>query len=335
VLNPVASRSLFPLSLAIAAALPFVFKSDYFASIAVLFGLYAAINYAWTLVLATAGIFSFATIAIVGVSAYVAALVGGATTTLQSGSGAPMWLILVVATAVGIACGVVIAAPAIRLRGVYFGLFTFGLVQVCASYFVQSSTFGYATGLSGARSFVSDANYGTEKGRLIQYFVAAGICLVAFLVYWVADHGRLGILLRTARESEQFAAAVGISTVRVRFAAFVISSGLLGLIGGVYIGIYGAVSPQIFSFETLLLLFAMIIVGGLGSSPGVLLGALAIITVQERLNNLGALRFVLIGALMLVVVVFARGGLVGIAGQLWLRGRRGVGALLRVEQSRA
>ena len=329
------ARGLFPLAVAVTAGLPFLFRSDYFASIAIIFGLYAAINYAWTLVLATAGIFSFATIAIVGVAGYVAALVGGAapaSTSLETSSGGSLWLMLLCATAVGAACGVVIAAPAIRLRGVYFGLFTFGLVQVCGAYFTQSATFGYTTGLSGARGFVSDSAYGSETARLTQYFVAAGICLFSFLVYWISDRGSLGVRLRTAREDERFAAALGIATVRARFSAFVISSALLGLIGGVYIGLYGSISPNIFSFETLLELFAMIVVGGIGSAPGVLIGALLIITIQEKLNQLGAVRFIIIGALMVATVLFTRRGLVGILSHLSQHAARTTTALKQRRQ---
>jgi branched-chain amino acid transport system permease protein len=319
-----ASRLFWPAAIFVAIVLPFIHTSDHFASIATLAGLYIAINLMWTLVLGTAGIYSFATLATVGVGAYTAAYVGAGSRTLEfDQTGWPLWAMLVAATLAGLVFGLLVAAPTIRLRGVYFALFTFGLVELCRAFVLNSDTFGRATGLSRTNRFVETELIGTDTARLSIYFIAMGVALIALLIYWAVERGRLGSLLTAARESEPLARTLGVDVTMGRFLVFGISSAVLGFVGGVYTGLYGAVSPTIFAFDTLLLLFAMMIVGGLGSARGVVLGVCALLLVDQTLLELGAVRQIVIGCVMLIVVLFARGGLVGLPEQLAERIRRG------------
>ena len=122
-------------------------------------------------------------------------------------------------------------------------------------------------------------------------------------MYKLVDSGRLGLLLRTARESEGVAKGLGIDVVRARFAVFIISSAVLGLIGGFYTGFYGGVSLTIFDFNTLLLLLAMIVVGGIGSAKGAIIGTALLLYIDRTYADLDkpAWRFVWIG-----IIMFAR-----------------------------
>lgn len=242
----IAGNSFWPATGAAAIILPFAITSDYFASIAVLGGLYIAINLMWTLVLATAGIYSFATLAIVGVGAYAAAYVGAGSRTLEfEQEGWPIGAMLVVGAGIGLLFGLLVAAPTIRLRGVYFALFTFGLVELCRAFVLNTGTFGKATGLSRTNRFVPAEELGTDNARLSTYFIAMGLALFALLIYWAVERGRLGLLLKAARESEPLARGLGIDVTLTRLAVFGISSAMLGLVGAVYTGIYGSISPTI------------------------------------------------------------------------------------------
>jgi branched-chain amino acid transport system permease protein len=313
--------------------LPFVFTSDYFGSVAVIFAVYASINLMWMLVIGTAGIFSFATIAIAGFAAYFAAYLGGASRAgydLEGARALPVVVEVLIAIGAGAAVGALIAAPAIRLRGVYFALFTIGLVETFRAIVVQQrATLGGIEGLYGATTFKKSIQLGTDTGRYIDYFLGLGLVVFCLIVYWLVDGGRLGLLLRTARESEPVARALGISVVRARFAVFVISSAVLGLIGGFYVGFYGGVSPpQLFGFDKLLLLLAMIVVGGLGSAKGAILGTGLLLFIDQYWNDSGASRLVAIGIIMLAVTLGTSRGLVGLPAQLrgyWDRykGRKG------------
>jgi branched-chain amino acid transport system permease protein len=281
-----------------------------------LFGLYGAINLMWGLVIGTAGILSFATLAIVGVGAYLS-------TYLSINYGWHWPEAFAISVVAGAVLGAIVAAPAIRLRGVYFALLTFGLVELFRSYASLSSELGQAYGLFGTASFVPEHLDQTRTGSIIAYYAAAGLLVVALLVHWAIDRGRLGLLLRTARESEPVARAVGIDVVRARFAVFVVSSGVLGLTGAFYASYYRGVSPSIFDFGKVLLLFAMMVVGGMGTARGVLIGTALLLFIEQHFLTAGPSRFIAIGGLMLVVTLVTERGLDGLPDQArdWLRTR--------------
>jgi branched-chain amino acid transport system permease protein len=304
--------------LVIGGVLPTFYVDDYVYSVLVLFGLYATINLMWSLVIGTAGILSFATLAIVGVGAYLATYMS-----LHYGWNWPE--MFAVALGAGLLLGAVVAAPAIRLRGVYFALLTFGLVELFRSYVSLSDYLGLAYGLFGARSFVPERFDGTHTGSIIAYYAAMGLLVGALVVYWTIQHGRVGLLLRTARESEPVAKALGVDVIRARFAVFVASSAMLGLTGAFYASYYKGVSPSIFDFGKVLLLFAMMVVGGMWSARGVLIGTGLLLFIDQHWLSAGPPRFIAIGALMLAVTLFTERGLDGIPAQIrnWFGIRRG------------
>jgi branched-chain amino acid transport system permease protein len=307
----------------------FVYDSNSFAGHWVILSLYVSINLMWMLVIGTAGIYSFATLAVVGACAYLAAFISGgsqAGTDVAGARSLNVVLMLLGAAAFGALLGALIASPTIRLRGVYFALFTIGLVEVARAIVRQYEVFGKSQGLAGASRFLRADQIGSEDARAIHFFI--GLALIAFclLVYRFVDGGRLGLLLRTARESEGVAKALGIDVVRARFAVFIISSAVLGLIGGFYTGFYGSVSLPIFSFNTLLLLLAMIVVGGLGSAKGAVIGTALLLYIDVTYADLDtpAWRFLWIGIIMFAVTLGTTRGLVGLPSQLhayWERRR--------------
>jgi branched-chain amino acid transport system permease protein len=297
--------------------LPLTFGGLGFLSDLALFAVYASANLMWSLVLGTAGIYSFATFAIVGASGYVAAY-------LSVAHGWPWPAMLVAGTIAGLVLGLVVTIPAVRLRGVYFALLTFGLASLFSSYAAVTDALGGAQGLYGAGSFIPDADVGTRTGALIGSYAGLLLLVLAVIVHRVVDDGRLGLLLRTARESEPFAQALGIDIVRARLTVLAISSAVLGLVGAFYVCFYRGISPGIFDFGTLLLLFAMIVVGGIGSRRGVLLGTAVLLFISEYFLQSGPARLIAIALLMLLVTLFATRGLVGIPEQLreWLARRQ-------------
>jgi len=309
-------------SLALALILFFVvYDNDVFGGQWVVFSLYASINLMWMLVIGTAGIYSFATVAVVGASAYLAALVSGgsiAGVDLEGARSLNVVLMLLAAAAFGAFLGVLIAAPTIRLRGVYFCLFTIGLAEVGRAIVKQHELLGKNSGLFGGARFLRVDQVATENGRTIQFFVGLALIVFCLVVYRLVDGGRLGLLLRTARESEGVAKGLGVDVVRARFAVFIISSTVLGLIGGFYTGSYGGVSLTIFDFNTLLLLLAMIVVGGLGSAKGAIIGTALVLYVDRTYADLDqpAWRFVAIGIIMYAVTIGTTRGLVGLPAQI-------------------
>ena len=290
--------------------------------------IYGAVNLCWMLIIGTAGIFSLASYAVVGAAAY-----GSTFAAIQIGL--PWWTLPLMGSGLGLVFGVVIALPALRLDGFYYALLTLGVVELCRVYVIQSRDLGSATGgLYGAPSYVPD---GLDQGGrlLVGYYASLSVMMAALVVYRFVDGKRLGRVLRMAPEKkEAFAQASGVDYLRARVTVFLISSTALGFIGGFYATHFGGASPNLFSFDTLLLSLAMLVIGGIGRSEGAVLGTAIVIFIDRVLIDLGPLRYVMIGTLMLVVVLFLRGGLFGIKPQFraWRSKKRSERRATRAEK---
>ena len=285
------------------------FESTTLLAAASIFALYAAINLVWMLIIGTAGIFSLATLAVVGAAAYTGAY-------LSIEYGLPWWGMVGVGAAVGLVFGVVIAIPAMRLEGFYYALLTMGLVEMCRVSVVQSRALGSATGgLFGADGYLPDSLDETPS-LVLGYWCCLLVMVLALALYRAVNGQRLGRLLRAAPEKhEAFAEACGIDYRRARIQVFLISSCALGAIGGFYAAHFKGASPSLFGIDNLLLLLAMIVIGGLGTAEGAVVGTLLVVAIDKLLIDLGPIRLVLIGALMLSTVLFTRNGLFGIRAQ--------------------
>ena len=277
-------------------------------SVVSIFCIYASINVLWTLIVGTAGIFSLATLAVVGAAGYVAA---AANVYL----GVPWPFMLVIGPTVGFVFGAILAAPSTRLDGLYYALLTMGVAEICRVFVTQLRALTATGGaITQVDSFIPEAWFLQRPGLLLGFAGAFLLLLGALLVWRLVNSERLGLLLRvarTSREDEAFAEAVGIDFRRARLWVFVISSAALGVVGAFYAMYFRSISPQIFSLDQLLLLFAMMVIGGLGRAEGAVVGAAIVTLIDKGLIELGPLRIILIAAIMLGVTIFAREGLMG------------------------
>ena len=276
---------------------------------ATIFAIYASINLMWNLIIGTAGIFSLATMAVVGAAAYTSSY-------FSIHFGLPWPAMLLIGTFVGLLFGLIIGIPSIRIENLYYALLTLGVVELCRVYVVQSRALGSATGgLYGADSFIPSQYALQRPGLIIGFLASMALLLLMLGVYRVVNGQRLGLLLRTAREDEAAAEAMGIDYVKVRIQVFVISSAALGFIGGFYAGYFKGASPSLFSVQTMLLLFAMIVIGGMDTSEGAVVGTGLVVFIDKVFLHLGPNRIIFIGLIMLFVTLFTRGGLLGIKAQ--------------------
>lgn len=291
------------------AILPPLLGSNSELSAGTIFAMYAAINVVWMLTIGTAGIFSLATFAVVGVGAYGASF-------LSIIYGLPWWGMIMVSPLFGLLFGMVVTIPAVRLEGFYYALLTVGINELCRSFVVQSRPLGAANnGLFGADTFVP--GWASERGGLvISFYAALIVLLLALTLYRLVDGNRLGRLLRAAPENQEaFAEALGINYRAARIAVFLISSAALGAIGGFYATIYKGASPSLFGLDNLLLLLAMIVIGGIGTTEGAVIGTFIVVLFNQVFIDLGPVRLMIVGLIMLGTVLFLRNGLVGIPAQ--------------------
>ncbi|MGI9357674.1 MAG: branched-chain amino acid ABC transporter permease [Rhizobiaceae bacterium] len=281
-------------------------------SVVSIFCIYASINVLWTLIVGTAGIFSLATLAVVGAAGYIAA----ATNVYL---GWPWPFMLIVGPLVGLIFGSLLAAPSTRLDGLYYALLTMGVAEICRVFVTQLRALTQSGGaITKVDSFIPESWFLQRPGLLLGFAGAFLLLLGALLVWRLVNSERLGMLLRvakTSREGEAFAEAVGIDFRRARLMVFIISSAALGFVGAFYAMYFRSISPQIFSLNQLLLLFAMMVIGGLGRAEGAVVGAAIVTLIDKGLIELGPVRIILVAAIMIGVTIFAREGLTGIRDQ--------------------
>ncbi len=284
------------------------FLSNSLISVASIFCIYAAINVLWTLIVGTSGIFSLATLAVVGVSGYVAA---AANVYL----GVPWPFMFAIGAAIGFLAGAILAIPSTRLDGLYYALLTMGVAEICRVYVTQLRALTQTNGaITQVDSFIPEEWFLQRPGLLLGFAGAFLLLLGTLLVWRLINSERLGLLLRAAkqsREDEAFSEAIGIDFRRARLHVFVISSAALGVVGAFYAMYFKSISPTVFSLDQLLLLFGMMVIGGLGRAEGAVVGAAVVTLIDKGLIELGPLRIILVAVIMLVVTIFAREGLTG------------------------
>ena len=292
--------------------LPLILPEQYRGSLmaaATVFGIYSAINLCWMLIIGTAGIYSLASYAVVGASAF-------GTAWLSINMGAPWYVLPFFGAILGLVFGVIIAIPATRLDGFYYALLTIGLNELCRVYTLQSKEFGSASGgLYGASSYVPES-WDANSQSVLGFYAALCLMLLALALFRAVNGTRLGRILRMAPEKrEAFAEATGVNFRQARITVFVISSVALGFIGGFYTTHYRGVSFSIFSFDTVLLGLGMLVIGGMGRAEGAVVGAAIVVFLDKALIPLGPVRLIIIGLIMLGTVLFMSNGLFGIKQQ--------------------
>ncbi|MGX8014243.1 branched-chain amino acid ABC transporter permease (plasmid) [Mesorhizobium sp. ORM8.1] len=202
------------------------------------------------------------------------------------------------------------------MEGFYYALLTVGISELCRAYASQSRILGASVGgLFGVDGFVP-SSLSDKGGLILGYYAALFVLVLSLVLYRIVDGQRLGRLLRAAPEGhEAFAEALGIDYRRVRIQVFLVSSAALGGVGGFYASLQHGVSPSLFTMDQLLLMLGMIVIGGIGTTEGAVAGTLIVVFFDKVLIGFGPARLILIAGIMLLTVLFFRGGLFGSVSQ--------------------
>jgi branched-chain amino acid transport system permease protein len=253
-----------PLALLLIAgfALPHVLP-QYFLFLGNILMMYAVLALGLDVLLGWAGQFAFAHVAFFGIGTYTTAL-------LQARLGVPFIIGMPLGAALAGLIGLVIGLPATRLRTVYLALATFAFAE--AAQWVFNAWDKVTGGPDGLRiSAPSVLGYATGSDPTA-FPVMAAILAVMIAATMYLTTSRLGRAMCAVRESEHVAAASGIDVRATKVAAFAISAVYAGVAGAMFTLFQSFVNPEVFSFGQIVLLLSMIVVGGLGSIPGALIG---------------------------------------------------------------
>jgi branched-chain amino acid transport system permease protein len=218
-----------------------------------------------------------------------------------------IWLVAIVASGVA---ALAIGALSLRTSGVYFIMITLAFGQMFYFFSISWPAYGGEDGLS---IYLRNGFPGLNTLDPIQFF---GICYVTLVLVLVLvsrlARSSFGLALAAARQNADRVQAVGIEPYRLRLVAFVISGVITGLAGALFADLNRFVSPSMFTWQTSGEIIVFVILGGVGRIMGPVAGAAMFILLEHFLGGLSEYWHIYLGALLLGIVLFARGGLIGV-----------------------
>jgi branched-chain amino acid transport system permease protein len=200
-------------------------------------------------------------------------------------------------------CGLLVGVPSLRLRGDYLAIVTLGFGEILRLLFNNAAFLGGATGYSGERALGLPiyTNF---------FWVATWAVLVISLI-GNFTHSSYGRALRAIRDDEIAAEAAGIPTTRFKVLAFVLSAAAAGVGGGLFAHLQSTIRPDDFRFDRSIDMIVMIIVGGLGSVTGAVVGAVFVGITLELTRDLQQYRLVAYALMLILLMVFRPQGMLG------------------------
>ncbi|MCY3997701.1 MAG: branched-chain amino acid ABC transporter permease [Rhodobacter sp.] len=221
-----------------------------------------------------------------------------------------MPVIWITAVTVSALAALLIGLLSLRTTGVYFIMITLAFGQMFFFFSISWSAYGGEDGLS---IYVRNGFPGLDTLVPIQFF---GLCFTALcaalLLHWRLRASPFGMALNAARQVPRRVETVGLNPMRLKLLAFVVSGAVTGLAGALFADLNRFVSPTMFSWQLSGELIVLIIIGGVGRLMGPVIGAALFVALEHFLGGLTDFWHVWLGAILLLIVLFARGGLIGI-----------------------
>jgi branched-chain amino acid transport system permease protein len=298
-------RNVLAILLVLALFVP-AFANAYHLFVANLILIYVLLAIGLNILVGYAGQLAFANAAMFGIGAYGAAL-------LQVHFSWPFYLAFPAGALVAMAVGLMISLPALRLSGLYLALSTLAFAQFAQWVFLHWDTVTFGAG--GFKSPpISFAPLPVSKPVGLYYLsLITAVAVTLFTQNVVAS--RIGRAFVAVRDSEIAAQSLGVDLLKYKALAFGISGFTAGLAGGLYSQLLNFVSPEGYDLFQMVIQKSTIVVGGLGSIAGSVLGAAAIVIILELLREVKGAQEVFFGAVLIFFVTFLRGGIVGVLRQ--------------------
>lgn len=266
-------------------------------------GLFILMGLGLNIVVGFAGLLDMGYVAFYAIGAYTVGVLTNLSGELTWSFGWNFWLALPVAIALAVFAGVMLGIPVLNMRGDYLAIVTLGfgeIIRILAlSDFLKPS-------IGGSQGIVNipPPQFLTvlvNNPQTLYYFIVAGVILALFISQRLRD-SRLGRSWKALREDEDVAQAMGINLVATKLLAFATGAAFSGLSGSILAAKLGTIYPHSFALLISINVLALIIVGGLGSIPGVFVGGLLLAGVPELLREFAEYRLLIYGALLVVMM---------------------------------
>jgi branched-chain amino acid transport system permease protein len=289
---------------AVVVALPFVFPDNYYVTVVgVSVGLHAILAVSLNLLMGYAGQISLGHAAFFGLGAYSSAI-------LTTRYGWNPWPAMVAGMALTGAVAFVMARPILRLKGHYLAMATLGLGIIVHILLVQTGAL--TGGPDGLSEIPPLALFGAVVDTDLGWYWVIGVCMLAVVLLALnLIESRTGRALRALHGSEVAAEMMGIDTARAKTGVFVLAALIASLAGSLFAHQQSFISPDSFSFFFSIELVTMVVLGGMASTWGALLGALVLTFLPELLVVFEDYEVMIFGAILMCMMIFMPQGLFG------------------------
>jgi branched-chain amino acid transport system permease protein len=271
--------------------------------------LYVFLALGLNIVVGFAGLLDLGYIAFYAVGAYTWALLASP----HFGLHLPVWAILPIGAGFACIAGVLLGSPTLKLRGDYLAIVTLGFGEIVRIFMNNlNAPINITNGPQGITLIdpvkIGDFSFaGTTQifgynlsGPQKYYFLLVALCILVIIINLRLQHSRIGRAWQAIREDEIAAKAVGINTRNVKLLAFAMGASFGGVAGGVFAAMQGFVSPESFSLIESVMILAMVVLGGMGHIPGVILGAVLLSILPEALRyGVGPLQMAIFGKMLI------------------------------------
>ena len=282
--------------------LPFIINA-YWVDVLFFFGVYALLGLSLNIVLGEVGLFDLGHMGFMAIGAYTTAI-------LNTTFGIPVIVLLPISAIAAGAFAWLVCSPIIHLRGDYLCIVTIGMGEI-VRLTLNNNPFGITGGSNGVYG-IDFPSFGSifviDNSTKFYYYIwlIVGLTIIGLVNL---QRSRIGRAWNCIREDEIAAESTGIDVRYYKLLAFVLGAGLAGVAGNIYATKLMIVSPESFSFMESCMLFCIVLIGGMGSIPGVLIGAAAISLFPEVFRAFAQYRMLIFGAAMVIMMIFRPGGI--------------------------
>jgi len=288
----------------ISVAFPFIF-SMYQTSIMTTALMYIVLGLGLNIVVGLAGLLDLGYVAFYAVGAYSYAL-------LNYHFGLGFWSVLPIGAVLGFIFGVLLGFPVLRLRGDYLAIVTLGFGEIIRLVLENWNEFSF--GPSGIANIDRPGFFGIQfslqAASIYLYFLMIGLVIFTIIVVNRLQNSRIGRAWIALREDETACQAMGIDKTRTKLRAFALGATWAGMVGVIFAAKTTFINPASFTFLESAMILSIVVLGGMGSILGVIIGALILILLPEYLRAFSDYRMLLFGAIMVLMMVFRPQGII-------------------------
>ncbi|MDB5028252.1 MAG: putative ABC-type branched-chain amino acid transport system, permease component [Candidatus Eremiobacteraeota bacterium] len=308
------------LTFAVAIALPFVGHNGGFTNFLADAGAFVLLALGLNIVVGFAGLLDLGYAAFFAIGSYSFAMLASP----QFGIHLPFWVVLFLASGIAAVFGILLGAPTLRLRGDYLAIVTLGFGEIVPQTFLNLTQWTGGPNGIGSLDQPTIGGYRFGFDPLPYYFMVLALIALAVWVAGNARNSRLGRAWMAIREDELAAAHMGINTTVAKLSAFALGASFSGLAGCALASKLQLVSPDQFGFNVSVFILAMLVLGGMGNIPGVIVGSLILSSLERfilpqatnflhgfGLNvDLSSSRFMIYGVILVLMMLFRPEGLI-------------------------